>query len=243
VNHRPALRAIESLERRQLFANVVFTHGVIAVFGSRFDDVITVGLSADLSEVVASISYTDPVNGPVNISKSFPRADHIRMVGIRGGWGDDSITIDQTNGSFPYPMRADGGLGADTITGGDERDRIYGGPGNDLLDGGAGNDVLLGGAGRDTLIGGMGSDSMDGGLGFDSLDGGQGDDRLVDWHFGDTLIGGPGRDVFRNFNFRLNPSNDFNPPTDFYVKLEPPTPASRSFFDQVLHDWLPFIFP
>jgi len=234
----PSRGAIEALEHRRLFANVVLTNGVLALFCSRVANVITVGLTPDQSAVTASVSFTG-LNGPVNITKTFSRSSHIRMVGIRGGWGNDLITIDQTNGSFLIPTHIVSGQGNDTVMGGDEPDRVNGGAGADLLEGGGGNDVLIGGAGRDTLLGGAGRDSMDGGLGFDSLDGGDGSDLLTDWHFGDTLNGGAGRDVFRDFAFRLNTNNDFNPTVDFYHRLERPPEKTRSWFDQVLHDLFP----
>lgn len=70
-----------------------------------------------------------------------------------------------------------GGLGFDSITGGNLNDR---------LSGGADSDKIVGGAGKDTLFGGAASDKLLGGLGRDTLKGGAGKDKL---------IGGPGRDV------------------------------------------------
>jgi Ca2+-binding RTX toxin-like protein len=70
-----------------------------------------------------------------------------------------------------------GGLGFDSITGGNLNDR---------LSGGADSDKVVGGAGSDTLFGGAASDKLLGGLGRDTLKGGAGKDKL---------IGGPGRDV------------------------------------------------
>ena len=70
-----------------------------------------------------------------------------------------------------------GGLGFDSITGGNL---------NDQLSGGADSDKIEGGAGRDTLLGGSGSDKLVGGPGRDILKGGSGKDKL---------IGGPGRDI------------------------------------------------
>lgn len=53
-----------------------------------------------------------------------------------------------------------GGIGADTITGGERDDQLLGGAGNDALTGGGGNDLLVGGAGRDTFSGGAGNDLL-----------------------------------------------------------------------------------
>jgi Ca2+-binding RTX toxin-like protein len=70
-----------------------------------------------------------------------------------------------------------GGLGFDSITGGNL---------NDKLSGGADSDKIVGGAGKDLLLGGGASDKLLGGVGRDILKGGGGKDKL---------IGGPGRDI------------------------------------------------
>ena len=69
------------------------------------------------------------------------------------------------------------GHGNDTLTGGPGRDYLYGGGGNDILRSGGGGDYLNGGPGNDTLI--IGSHTLYGG-----------------YTFSNTLIGGPGRDLF-----------------------------------------------
>lgn len=70
-----------------------------------------------------------------------------------------------------------GGLGFDSMTGGNLDDRLSGGAESDKIEGGRGNDVILGGGESDKLIGGPGKDTLKGGAGKDKL------------------IGGPGRDV------------------------------------------------
>lgn len=69
-----------------------------------------------------------------------------------------------------------GGLGFDSITGGNLNDRLSGGADSDKIEGGGGNDTLLGGAGSDKLIGGPGRDILKGGPGQDKLVGGPGKD-------------------------------------------------------------------
>jgi RTX calcium-binding nonapeptide repeat (4 copies) len=71
----------------------------------------------------------------------------------------------------------DGGLGFDSITGGNLDDRLSGGADSDKIDGGSGNDILRGGSAADKLLGGPGRDTLMGGGGSDKL------------------IGGPGRDI------------------------------------------------
>src|SRR3954451_11977280 len=73
----------------------------------------------------------------------------------------------------------DGGLGFDSITGGNLSDTLSGSADSDKIDGGPGYDALLGGAPSDKLLGGTGNDILKGGGG------------------NDKLIGGPGKDVER----------------------------------------------
>lgn len=70
----------------------------------------------------------------------------------------------------------DGGLGFDSITGGNLNDRLSGGADSDKIDGGRGNDLLRGGAAADKLLGGPGRDTLKGGGGSDKLVGGPGKD-------------------------------------------------------------------
>jgi Ca2+-binding RTX toxin-like protein len=70
----------------------------------------------------------------------------------------------------------DGGIGFDSITGGNLNDRLSGGADSDKIDGGRGDDVLRGGADSDKLLGGPGRDTLKGGAGSDKLVGGPGTD-------------------------------------------------------------------
>ena len=69
-----------------------------------------------------------------------------------------------------------GGLGFDSITGGNLDDTLSGGADSDKVDGGAGNDTLFGGTASDKLLGGLGRDILRGGAGKDKLIGGPGRD-------------------------------------------------------------------
>jgi hypothetical protein len=69
-----------------------------------------------------------------------------------------------------------GGLGFDSITGGNLDDTLSGGADSDKVDGGAGNDTLFGGTASDKLLGGLGRDTLRGGAGKDKLIGGPGRD-------------------------------------------------------------------
>jgi Ca2+-binding RTX toxin-like protein len=84
------------------------------------------------------------------------------------------------------------------LSGGLGNDRLMGGIGNDFLDGGDGDDTLLGRGGYDTLVGGAGADTLTS-IGTSALmashlyNGFENLDTLAE---ADTLIGGPGAELF-----------------------------------------------
>jgi len=108
---------------------------------------------------------------------------------LRGGSGADALKT---------------GRGADSVFGSDDDDLIFGegGPG-DVLRGGQGDDTLYSGRASDRLVAGPGRDFLAAlsprGAGVrDVLIGGTGADNCLwslDGSPGDTLRGGPGRDV------------------------------------------------
>jgi Ca2+-binding RTX toxin-like protein len=89
----------------------------------------------------------------------------------------------------------DGGLGFDSMIGGNLNDTLNGGKESDKIDGGGGNDVLIGGGEGDKIEGGTGNDLLLGGAGSDKLLGGPGRDILKGGAGKDKLVGGPGRDT------------------------------------------------
>jgi Ca2+-binding RTX toxin-like protein len=86
------------------------------------------------------------------------------------------IAEDKFIGALGHINIFNGGLGFDSITGGNLNDKLSGGADSDKIDGGAGNDTLLGGDGPDKLLGGFGRDTLKGGGGKDKLIGGPGRD-------------------------------------------------------------------
>jgi predicted outer membrane repeat protein len=92
-----------------------------------------------------------------------------------------SVEIFEAAGAAPIV----GTARADVLVGTDDDDVIQGLGGGDLLVGLAGDDRLEGGAGPDVLLGGPGADTLLGGAGVDILFGTP----------GDSLDGGPGRDL------------------------------------------------
>jgi Ca2+-binding RTX toxin-like protein len=79
-----------------------------------------------------------------NIQMDLTNVERVEVNGL----GDNDV-IDARGVTQPVSLIADGGRGADVITGGAADDELLGRAGADTLDGGPGNDVLVGGAGAD----------------------------------------------------------------------------------------------
>jgi Ca2+-binding RTX toxin-like protein len=77
-------------------------------------------------------------------SDSFKR-DKFDHIVVGSGGGDDTVSIDESNGIFTDTelTTLDGGDGDDILIGGDDDDVLVGGPGMDTLDEGPGNNILL----------------------------------------------------------------------------------------------------
>jgi Ca2+-binding RTX toxin-like protein len=155
------------------------TPGSLSVFDDNGDDTITISRDADGKIFV---------NGDaVSVEGGQPTVANTTVIEVFGRAGDDTITLDETNGPLPA-AHLFGGAGNDVLTGGS---------GNDQLFGGAGNDALLGKGGDDLLFGGAGDDVLTGGTGRDQMFGQAGNDRMV-WNPGDgsdLLEGGDGIDT------------------------------------------------
>jgi hypothetical protein len=138
-------------------------------------------------EIHAKSEITDPTE--ISNDKFIGAPGHINI--FDGGLGSDSMTggnlNDQLSGGGEFD-KIEGGAGDDTISGGIDQDKLEGGDGNDTLAGGSGGDKVDGGTGRDSVYGGAGSDKLIGGTGGDGLFGGGASDKLE---------GGPGRDVLK----------------------------------------------
>jgi Ca2+-binding RTX toxin-like protein len=151
----------------------------LTVFGDNRNNTIV------LSRDVAGRIFVN--GGAVVVHGSKPTVNNVKQIRILAGGGDDTVSLDETNGALP---RAD-------IFGGTGNDRITGSSGLDRLFGGAGNDVLIGGRGDELLAGGDGSDFVDGNQGADTVVLGDGNDTFQ-WDAGDgsdKVDGNAGHDV------------------------------------------------
>jgi len=156
--------------------------GVLSEAGDSKDNTITT--SRDAAGNILVNGGAVPVAGQ-------PTTTNTTQIVATGGAGDDTISLDETNGVLPA-AELFGGAGNDVLTGGSGADRLFGGAGNDTLNGGAGNDILDGGAGNDVLNGGDGDDIFNGGAGNDTVVGGKGTDTAFLGAGNDTFIWNPG---------------------------------------------------
>jgi Ca2+-binding RTX toxin-like protein len=180
----------ESLEARQLLsavpAAVMNAAGFLRIIGTRNDDTVVMGLRAgDASTLDVTVNGT---------TKSFAVAD-IKLALIVGGNGNDTFTVDETNGAIAFPVVMIGGNGSDSLTGGSGNDFFIAGNGNDTVNGGAGDDRVIGANGDDQLNGGDGDDLIAGANGDDAITGGNGNDKLIGGNGGDSISGDDGNDI------------------------------------------------
>jgi Ca2+-binding RTX toxin-like protein len=153
--------------------------GVLSVFGDSQKN--TIKASRDAAGRIL-------INGgAVAVLGDTPTVANTGLIQLFGQAGNDTITVDETNGAMP----------AAQLFGGDGNDILTGGSANDLLFGQSGNDTLLGKGGNDQLFGGAGNDTLTGGAGDDQVFGEAGNDRMI-WNPGDgtdLFEGGDGTDT------------------------------------------------
>src|SRR5215813_13165010 len=155
------------------------TAGLLSVFGDSLDD--TIVMSRDAAGQILVNGGTVPIaGGQATVANT-------ALIQVFGQGGNDTITLDESNGALPAAQLF-GGAGNDTLTGGSGGDMLFGQSGNDTLLGKGGNDFLFGGAGNDTLTGGDGDDQMFGEGGNDRMIWNPGDDS-------DLMEGGDGNDT------------------------------------------------
>jgi Ca2+-binding RTX toxin-like protein len=153
--------------------------GILTVFGDGLDNTTTISRNA-----AGTILVND---GAVPILGGTPTVANTNLIQVFGNAGNDTITIDESNGALPR-VNLFGGAGNDTLTGGSGNDQIFGQSGNDILNGRGGTDFLFGGDGNDVLTGGDGNDFVFGEGGNDRMVWNPGDDT-------DLFEGGSGIDT------------------------------------------------
>src|SRR5262249_60872479 len=128
----------ESRPTMAIPANFTPTAGVLSVFGDSLGNNIVLGRNA---------SGTILVNGgAVTVKGGTPTVANTKLLQVFGQAGDDTITIDESNGAMPA-ANLFGGAGNDTLIGGSRNDLLFGQSGNDTLFRKGGNDSPFGGDG------------------------------------------------------------------------------------------------
>ena len=153
--------------------------GLLSVIGDSLDNTIVTSRDAAGNLLVNG--------GAVAVIGGQPTVANTSTIQVFGQGGNDTITLNESNGALP----------AAQLFGGDGNDVITGGSGNDMLFGQAGNDTVLGKGGDDLLFGGSGNDTLTGGVGDDQMFGETGNDRMI-WNPGegsDLMEGGDGNDT------------------------------------------------
>src|SRR6266516_4459894 len=148
-------------------ASLFPTAGLLSVFGDNLDD--TIVMSRDAAGQILVNGGNIPITGGT------PTVASTALIQVFGQGGNDTITLDESNGALPAAQ-------------------LFGGAGNDVLTGRSGADLLFGGAGNDTLLGKGGVDQLFGGAGNDVLTGGDGDDQVFGQGGNDRMIWNPGDD-------------------------------------------------
>ncbi|QJW94923.1 beta strand repeat-containing protein [Frigoriglobus tundricola] len=175
----PALESLTDRALPSVTATFTAAAGTLTVVGDNLDNTITVSRNA-AGQILVN-------GGAVAAQGGTPTVANTTLVQVFGQGGNDTITMNETNGALP----------AADLFGGDGNDTLTGGSGNDMLFGGAGNDTLFGKGGNDLLFGGDGNDVLVGGSGDDQVFGGAGNDQMV-WNPGDGTDlneGGDGTDT------------------------------------------------
>jgi Ca2+-binding RTX toxin-like protein len=152
---------------------------LLSVVGDDLNDSITVSRDA-AGRILINGGVVSITGGPATVGNT-------AMIQVFGQGGNDTITLDESNGALPAAQLF-GGAGNDVLTGGSGADQLFGGAGNDTLLGKGGDDLLFGGAGNDVLTGGAGNDQVFGEAG---------NDRMI-WNPGDgtdLFEGGDGNDT------------------------------------------------
>jgi hypothetical protein len=142
-------------------------HGALEVKGSQQADNIALRLAAGNPSVIQV-----DVGDNQSADFSFARAD-VDAINVKAGNGDDTVRIDDSNGSFTntIPTTIAGGHGNDSLTGGAGDERFRGGEGDDAVTGGKGADIAYLGEGNDSFRWdpGDGSDVIEGQDGLDTM--------------------------------------------------------------------------
>jgi len=116
------LQPLESRDVPAVLAAFISSIGTLSVFGDNLDNNIAVSRDAAGKILING--------GAVAVQGGTPTVANTSLIQAFGQGGNDTITLQETNGALP-------------------RTNLFGGTGNDVLIGGSGGDMLFGQAGND----------------------------------------------------------------------------------------------
>lgn len=159
---------IERLEQRMLLSTSLGANGVLNIFGTSGQDLITVSKGGGFIKVVN--------DGKVS---SYPKSA-ITKIFYDGGFDTDKFEMQR---DITIPVEAYSRTGNDTIVTGAGNDTIYGGCGDGFIDAGDGNNLVYGKTGDHRIITGSGNDTFYSGRGFQTVNSGSGHDVFYGGNF------------------------------------------------------------
>ena len=118
-------------------------NGALTTTGDNLDNTITTSRDATGSILINA--------GAVPIQGGTATVTNTGLIQAFGQDGNDTISLDETNGALPS-AKMFGGLGNDTVIGGSGADQLLGEAGDDVLNGAGGADAMTGGAGNDAYF-------------------------------------------------------------------------------------------
>src|SRR5262249_22685605 len=120
---RPALEYLDERIVPAVTASFSPDAGVLSVFGDAQNN--TIVLSRDTA------GHLLVNGGAVAIQGGSATVANTALIQVFGGDGNDTISLDETNGALPA-ANLFGGNGNDTLTGGSGNDQLFGEAGNDI---------------------------------------------------------------------------------------------------------------
>jgi Ca2+-binding RTX toxin-like protein len=139
--------------------------GTLLISGTPFAEQITLRKSAvDRNQLEVDLNNNGSADATFDLS-------NIDAIDVDAAGGNDTVRVDDVNGTLTIPTRIDGGNGDDTLNGGGGDEILVGGNGNDRIDGNGGADTAFLGRGDDTFIWDPGdaSDVVEGEAGSDTM--------------------------------------------------------------------------
>src|SRR5262249_26095991 len=123
---------------------------LLTVLGDDADNTVTVSRDA-AGDILVNGGAVPVARGPPNVANT-------ATLDVSGKAGNDTITLDESNGALPA-AEISGGAGNDVLTGGSGNDRIFGGAGNDTINGGGGGGAHYARGGENVGIWGGGGET------------------------------------------------------------------------------------